>query len=172
VLCTLSVPSRLHTRPVSDSSAPTLPAAFSINRATTADTLAVVRVLDAAMLETDINAIETALTAGDVLCVRFERTDAVVAALVITRPEPATRHIDAVAVRRSRRNRGIGSALIEAALDDAAADPRVDRVTARFDPALDGFYAARGFESVATTDGHRRGRVRVTDRVSHDGHGG
>jgi len=99
----------------------TAPAGIAIEPATPEDRLAVLRVLDAAMLETDPELVDAALSGdtGDAergLVARFARTDAVVGALVVTRPEPGRLHVDAVAVRRARRGRGIGSALVAAAV--------------------------------------------------------
>ena len=48
-------------------------------------------------------------------------------------------HIEAVAVRRRRRGQGIGTALVESALD------RRDRLTAEFDADVRPFYEALGF---------------------------
>jgi GNAT superfamily N-acetyltransferase len=49
-------------------------------------------------------------------------------------------HIDAVAVRRNRREQGIGRALVE------AAGERQDRLTAEFRPEVRLFYESLGFE--------------------------
>jgi GNAT superfamily N-acetyltransferase len=49
-------------------------------------------------------------------------------------------HIEAVAVRQRRRGQGIGTALVEAALD------RRDRITAEFDANVRPFYEALGFK--------------------------
>ena len=48
--------------------------------------------------------------------------------------------VTAVAVRRSRRGRGVGTALVEAALD------RRGRLTASFDARVGPFYESLGFE--------------------------
>ncbi len=124
---------------------------FTVERAISTDRIDVLRVLDAAMLETDAEQVADRIDAGDVFVARFERTGAVVGALVASRKDAGERsegtlHVDAVAVRRARRGRGIGSALIETAIDRGRADPGIDRVTAAFDGSLGGFYADLGFE--------------------------
>ena len=109
------------------------------------DRLDALRVLDAAMLETDPGVVDAAIDAGDALVARFKRTDAVVGALVATRPEPDRLHGVAVAVRRARRGRRIGSALVAAAVRRAERDPALAVVTAAFDADLRAFYADLGF---------------------------
>ena len=134
------------------------PAGIAVESATPDDRLDILRVLDAAMLETDLDAVDAAIDAespsdvGDALVARFLRTDAVVGALVATRPEPGRVHVDAVAVRRARRGRGIGSALVAEAARRAEDDGDVDVVTAAFAPRLKGFYTELGFEIDAVSD--------------------
>jgi GNAT superfamily N-acetyltransferase len=148
------------------------PEGFVIESATPDDRLDVLRVLDAAMLETDADAAGAAIDAGDALVARFERTGAVVGVLVATRPEPARLHVDAVAVRRARRGRGIGSALVAAAVRRAEGDAAVDAVTAAFDPDLETFYTDLGFEidrdgdrDRSDGDGRRSDSERGTERL-------
>ncbi|ELZ50840.1 GCN5-related N-acetyltransferase [Halorubrum coriense DSM 10284] len=139
------------------------PADVTVELATPADRLDVLRILDAAMLETDADVVDDRIDAGDVLVARSTRTGGVVGALVAVRPDPARLHVDAVAVRRARRGRGIGSALVAAAVDRGASDPAVDAVTAAFDAELTAFYEALGL-SVAVDDegsGRRVGRRSV-----------
>nr|WP_256412648.1 GNAT family N-acetyltransferase [Halorubrum rubrum] len=138
-----------------------LPEGIAIESATPADRLDVLRVLDAAMLETDADDIAARIDAGDVLVARFERTGSVVGALVATRPEPAVRHVDAVAVRRARRGRGIGSALVSRAVRDARSSPGVDAITAAFDSGLTPFYADLGFSIESAGNGRSGGRRTV-----------
>ena len=126
--------------------AATAPAGIAIEPATPDGRVDVLRVLDAAMLETDPAVVDAGINAGDVLVARFKRTDAVVGALVGVRPEPGRRHIDAVAVRRARRGRGIGSALVAAAVRRAEGDGDAGVVTAAFAPRLEGFYTGLGFD--------------------------
>jgi ribosomal protein S18 acetylase RimI-like enzyme len=106
----------------------------TVRPGTTEDLLAVVRVLDAAMLESDSGVLTERLAAGDVLVA--ERDAFVVGALVLD-----DGHVDAVAVERSYRDRGIGTALVE-----AAADRVPGRLTADFDPAVRPFYESIGFD--------------------------
>ena len=137
----------------------------AVESATAADRLDVLRVLDAAMLATDAEQIAAQIDAGDVLVARADRTGAVVGALVMTRPEPGKRHVDAVAVRRARRGRGIGSALVASAVRAAAADPDASRITVAFDADLEAFYADLGFTTEPAGEGRRRGRRRVSRDV-------
>jgi len=134
-----------------DDTAATPPDGFAIEPAGPGDRLDVRRVLDAAMLETD--AVNAAINAGDALVARFDRTGAVVGALVATRPEAGRLHVDAVAVRRARRGRGIGSALVAAAVGRGERDDAVEAVTAAFDPKLRGFYTDLGFAVDRDGDG-------------------
>jgi len=135
------------------------PAGIAIEPATPDDRLDVLRVLDAAMLETDAETVDAAIDAGDALVARFARTDAVVGALVATRPEPGRLHVDAVAVRRARRGRGIGSALVGETVQRAERGPEVDAVTAEFDPKLETFYTDLGFEADDGADPSEPGRL-------------
>ncbi|MFD1571388.1 GNAT family N-acetyltransferase [Halorubrum laminariae] len=132
------------------------------------DRLDILRVLDAAMLETDAELVGAAIGDGDAVVARFDRTGAVVGALVATRPKPGRLHVDAVAVRRPRRGRGIGSALVAGEVRRGERDPETRAVTAEFDAELTGFYRNLGFDvaSVADddgSDGRFWGRQRVRD---------
>ncbi|WP_281194534.1 GNAT family N-acetyltransferase [Halorubrum sp. F4] len=148
------------------------PHGVDVEAATPDDRIDVLRVLDAAMLETDADGLVDRIDAGDVLVARFERTGSVLGALVATRPEPGRRHVDAVAVRRARRGRGIGSALVAGAVRAAESDPETDRVTAAFDAELAGFYADLGFavESAGDAgDGRLSGRRELGDPIDETG---
>jgi GNAT superfamily N-acetyltransferase len=145
------------------------PERITIEPATSSDRLDVLRVLDAAMLETDAAALDARIEARDVLVARFDRTGSVIGALVLTRPEPGRRHVDAVAVRRARRGRGIGSALVARAVREARGDPSVNALTAAFDADLRGFYADLGFSIESTGDGRARGRWSVGSAESDGG---
>lgn len=137
-----------------------------VREATGDDELDVRRVLDAAMLETD--AVADAVARGDA----FVAVDdgSVVGALVLVPPESVEcpdavagdaggtggdaegvdgMHVDAVAVRRRRRGRGVGRALVEAAL------ARERRLTVAFDADVAAFYDALEFSVVATREGRR-----------------
>ncbi|WP_435073765.1 GNAT family N-acetyltransferase [Halorubrum sp. HHNYT27] len=135
----------------------TVPDGISIESAVSDDRLDVLRVLDAAMLETDSELVTERIDAGDALVARFRRTGAVVGALVATRPDPRRLHVDAVAVRRARRGRGIGSALVAAAVRRAERDVAVDAVTAAFDSKLEAFYTDLGFQIDRNRCGGDRG---------------
>ena len=124
---------------------PDPPADVTVEPATPDDRLDVLRILDAAMLETDADAVTDRIAAGDALVARSARTDGVVGALVAVRPDPDRLHVDAVAVRRPRRGEGIGSALVAAAARRGVRDPAVTVVTATFVPDLRAFYEGLGF---------------------------
>jgi len=158
-----------------------------VREATTGDELGVLRVLDAAMLES--TATSAAVARGDAFVAVAGGEDAagddgavdgerIVGALVLVPfstvelPDAVAErgdavagdvgmHVDAVAVRRRRRGQGIGRALVEAALD------RDRRLTVAFDPGVRAFYDALGFTIVLgsedTTDG-RAWAIRDTER--------
>ncbi|MFC7324899.1 GNAT family N-acetyltransferase [Halorubrum rutilum] len=135
-----------------------------VERATPDDRLDVLRILDAAMLETDAATVDDRIAAGDALVARSTRTGGVVGALVAARPDPDRLHVDGVAVRRARRGGGIGSALLAAAVDRGRSDSAIETVTAAFDDDLVAFYEAIGFVVTGdTTDARRHGRIRVGD---------
>lgn len=116
---------------------------MTVRTGTADDLLAVMRVLDGAMLDVDADDVRERLrerSATNAVLVAVD--DAVVGALVLE-----DGHVDAVAVRRSARGDGVGSALVEAAA------ARVDgALTADFDPRVRSFYEAVGFE-IETRDG-------------------
>lgn len=120
-----------------------------IEHAKPTDELAVRRVLDAANLVSDD--LSARIEDGEVLVAREE--DRVLGVLVVdsdgtrenreTDDEPGTdrAHVLAIAVRRRRRNRGIGTALVEAAAD------RYGTLSADWSPHVEPFWASVGFES-------------------------
>ena len=109
--------------------------------------LAVRRLLDVALLE--VEGVERRLGAGDVLVAVDDGT--VVGAAVLA-PQGDGVHVEAIAVRRRRRDRGVGTALIEAARE------RYGRLTAEFDPDVRPFYESLGFDvKPAADDGRLRG---------------
>ena len=144
-----------------------------VREATPDDRLGVRRVLDAAMLEVRDD-LEERIEAGDVLVAEAgdgpvaEADDdrPVLGALVLVPCERAGdiardsepgdsvqgAHVHAVAVRRARRGHGIGSALVQAAIE------RQPRLTAEFEPSLRDFYESLGFGIEAADDGRLRGR--------------
>lgn len=100
---------------------------------------AVTNVLDGAMLETDRIGESTLLVAVE--------EGRVLGALSLH-----GEHVDAVAVRRSRRGQGIGTALVEAAAT------RRERLVAEFREEVRPFYESLGFEvETASEDGRLRG---------------
>jgi GNAT superfamily N-acetyltransferase len=124
-----------------------------VREATPGDRLGVRRVLDAAMLEVRDD-LGKRIEAGDVLVACEAGIDddhPILGALVLV-PRSRTAHVHAVAVRRARRGRGIGSELVRAAAE------RHPRLTAEFDPNVRDFYESLGFEIEAVDDGRLRGR--------------
>ena len=138
----------------------------SIRRGDPTDRLAVVRLFDAAVLDTDFDRLSQQLTTTDGLVLIATREETPVGAIALDasptseeeRVDIDTMRVDdditqadgdtdpvritAIAVRRRRRDRGIGRALIEAAADRVAPRP----LTARFDEEVRPFYDACGFE--------------------------
>lgn len=117
-------------------------------RAAPAEKDDVMRVVEGALLETDPERVEDALAAGRVLVAG----DPVVGALV-TEPHREGAFIDAIAVASSRREEGVGTALVEAAAS------RWQPLAAEFDAQVRPFYEALGFD--VRRDGDRfRGVLR------------
>ena len=131
----------------------------SIRRGDPTDRLAVVRLFDAAMLDTAADRLSRQLSATDGLVLIATREETPVGAIALdaspaseekrvtvdgTRVDSDTDpvRITAIAVRRRRRDRGIGRALIEAAAERVAPRP----LTAGFDEGVRPFYDACGFE--------------------------
>ena len=99
---------------------------------------AVMNVLDGAVLSIATDTVRAGIVDGGTLAAVSgddSEDGRVLGALVIDGS-----HIEAVAVRRRRRGQGIGTALVEAAID------RRDRVTAEFDADVRPFYEALGFD--------------------------
>ncbi|MDF9747370.1 GNAT family N-acetyltransferase [Natrinema salsiterrestre] len=131
------------------------------------DALEVRRILDGAMLEP--GDVEHRIDAADVFVAGDRRggsTDADAAdsadrerilGTVVLEPIGSEEgaHVAAVGVRRRHRGRGIGSALIERALE------REGRLTARFDDGVRPFYERLGF-SIESIDEQRHRGVAVT----------
>lgn len=153
-----------------------LPDDVTVRAATPADLLDVVRVLDAAALETDVETIGDRLHAEPPRAFVAVASDGgsddpgdsmaapVVGALVLGGGDrfsdsPGTVWIESVAVRRRRQDRGIGRGLVEAACAfaaDRAPPGETPRVAAAFDPDARPFYEACGFEIV---EGDEDGRL-------------
>ena len=72
------------------------------------------------------------------------------------------RRVTAVAVRRSRRDRGIGTALVAAAVE------RRGCVTAEFDARVRPFYESLGFEIRPADDGGEEGRERFEGELGSE----
>ncbi|MFU1781012.1 GNAT family N-acetyltransferase [Haloarcula japonica] len=109
-----------------------------VRTATPGEVPAVMNVLDGAVLSIAVETVRAGIENGDTLVAVSDgdaATERVLGALVLDGA-----HIEAVAVRRRRRGQGIGTALVEAALD------RRDRVTAEFDADVRPFYEALGFD--------------------------
>ncbi|WP_367176949.1 GNAT family N-acetyltransferase [Haloarcula rubripromontorii] len=99
---------------------------------------AVMNVLDGAVLSIAVETVRAGAEDGGTLVATSgdsETDGRVLGALVVDGT-----HIEAVAVRRRRRGQGIGTALVEAALD------RRGRVTAEFDADVRPFYEQLEFD--------------------------
>jgi GNAT superfamily N-acetyltransferase len=126
----------------------------SVREATSADLSAVLGVLDAAALETNVDRVRRGIDRGDVL-VAVADADAddpdsdraVLGTLVLDGQEIAN-----VAVRRRRRDQGIGTALVEAAA------ARRERLVAEFDQSVRPFYESLGFAVEPAGDERYRGQ--------------
>jgi GNAT superfamily N-acetyltransferase len=118
----------------------------NVRPATEAEFVAVMGLLEGALLEVEPGTVREAIGAGDAL-VAVEGGRPPAGALVLD-----GERIAAVAVRPARRREGVGSALVAAAAD------RRDRLLAEFRPELAPFYRALGF--VVERRGDRcRGRL-------------
>lgn len=112
---------------------------MEVRRAAREELPAVMTVLDAGLLVTSADEVETAVEAGLVL-VAVEG-DRVLGALVLEDEVPTEgARIEAVAVSRRRRGQGIGTALVRAAVDDYG------RLVAEFDGDVRPFWESLGFE--------------------------
>jgi len=115
------------------------PGDLAVRPASPRDHLGVMRVLDGANLEVDASVVEGRIDAGTVLIAADDNR--IVGALLGLPRDDTGMHVEAVAVRRRRRARGIGSRLVGAAIR------RWRPLTADFDPGVKPFYDALGFES-------------------------
>lgn len=123
------------------------PIPMEIREATVEALPAVMTVFDGAMLATDVPAVRRAIDRGDLLVAATEGR--VLGACLLDGEV-----IEAVAVRRARRDQGIGTALVEAAAD------RRERLVAEFDPRVRPFWASLGFEIDAADERERYRGVR------------
>lgn len=115
---------------------------MEVRDATPADAVAVRNVIDGAALELGVRDLEAAILAGDV-AVAVE-SGRVLGTLVLDGEEIVT-----VAVRRRRRDQGIGRALV------TAARGKRDRLFATFDPDVRPFWERVGFDVTGRTDAGR-----------------
>jgi len=147
-------------------------AELSLRRAGPDDRLAVVRLFDAGLLETDPDRLRRQLdaTAGFVLLGTIDErpVGAIAVDLAsgdnseeVDTAEPA--RITAIAVRRRRRDRGIGRQLVDAAAEQVAPRP----LAATFDERVRPFYRACGFE-IEPHEGRLRGCRQPTTAVPPD----
>lgn len=142
--------------------------AITVREARADELAAVMNVLDGAALETDAERVRAIIDCdaaddtddtddGDendatVLVAVPESTAGtatidppIVGALVLVGDQITT-----VAVRRRRRDQGVGTALVSGAAE------RRNRLVARFDDTVNGFYESLGFRTEAVGDGDRR----------------
>ena len=147
-------------------------AELSLRRAEPDDHLAVVRLFDAGLLETDADRLRRQLdaTAGFVLLGTIDEqpVGAVAVDIASTSGDKETENVEparitAIAVQRQRRDRGIGRQLLLAAADRVAPRP----LTATFDDRVRPFYRACGFE-IEPHEGRLRGYRQPTGTASPD----
>ena len=105
----------------------------AVREAAVADLPDVLNVVDGAALRVDVDSLRERIASGDVLVAVEE--DRVLGTLVLDGDRIAT-----VAVRRGRRDQGVGTALVEAAAD------RRDRLVAAFDARVRPFWESLDFE--------------------------
>ena len=121
-----------------------------VRPATDEDLVAVMRLLDAAVLEADASVVRERIDDDSDTVFVADSDSRVVGALVLDGS-----HIDAVAVQKERRGRGIGTDLVAAAAAHVDGD-----LTADFDAQVRPFYASLGFEIAPTETDDARGRLR------------
>jgi len=120
------------------------------------DHIGVRNVLDAGLLAIEETTLQAAITDGCVLVAldsNFREDDGpVLGALVV-----ADGTVEAVAVRPGRRGQGVGTALVEAALD------RHGRLEAAFDERVRPFWESLGIAIDSRENGRYRGTLCVDD---------
>jgi len=109
--------------------------AVRVRTATTGDLTTALTVLDGALLAVEYGSLRRAVEAGDVL-VAVSTAGTVLGVLVLDGEE-----ITAIAVRRRRRDQGIGTALVEAAAG------RREQLRAEFDGRVAPFWRSLGFDT-------------------------
>ena len=112
--------------------------ATTIRRATPSDLPAIMNVIDGAFLAIDADTVRARIPHDVLVAVADDR---ILGTIVLDGD-----HIDAVAVRRRRREQGIGRSLIE------AAGTRRGTLTATFRPEVSLFYETLGFEIERTSE--------------------
>jgi len=122
---------------------------MQIRTATPADIDDILQILDAATLETDPELTRESVATGRTV-VAVEDGRLLGAAVCV--PADSGVRIDAIAVRKRRQAQGIGTALVEAILEDH------ERVVAEFDEGVRPFYESLEFQIEPTSDGRYRGR--------------
>ena len=122
------------------------PDSVTVRAGRESDLLAVLRVLEGAMLEVGAKQVRTRTAAGGVLVAEIDGR--VVGSLVRDGD-----HVEALAVHPDRRGSGVGRALVERALADTG------RLTAAFRAEIRPFYESLGFE-IEARDGRLWGERR------------
>ena len=131
------------------------------------DRLSLRRVIDGGYLVLD--ALTERIAADEVLvAVAPGSSGPVLGAIVFDPKEGGGAHVDAVAVIQSRRDQGIGSALVRAGIE------RYGTLTAEFSPSVRPFYESLCFEIEETdeADDRLRGRYRTDEQHRADGRHG
>ena len=108
-----------------------------VREATPGDLTAVMNVLDGANLAIDADTVARRIE-NDTVLVAGDGARPVGALVAIPRRDGA--HIEAIAVRRRRRDQGVGTALVERAATQWG------RLTATFDPPVREFYDSLSFD--------------------------
>jgi len=131
---------------------------ISVRLADGADLPQVMNVLDWSRLDIGAERVGERIDAGRVLVASEagENSERLRGALVLSGPGDDTHsetEIEAIAVRRRDRNRGIASALVERARREVEG-----ALVAAFDVRVRPFYASLGFEIHSMDDGRFRGR--------------
>jgi GNAT superfamily N-acetyltransferase len=121
----------------------------AVREATVEDLPDVLNVVDGAALRVDVDSLRERIAGGDVLVACEEGR--VLGTVVLDGDR-----IAAVAVRRGRRDQGIGTALVEAAAD------RRDRLVAEFDARVRPFWESLGFDIEPADEPDRYRGVLVT----------
>lgn len=109
---------------------------MEVRPASSDELVAVMRLLDAAVLEAEASVVGDRIGEESVFVAESESEKRVVGALVLDGS-----HVDAIAVQKERRGRGIGRALVDAASEHVDGAFTVD-----FDEHVRPFYASLGFD--------------------------